>query len=105
MTTDFKHTEVVHGKLILQLYVSGMSPKSMEAIENIERICKTHLDGAFDLEIIDIYKNPEIAMNQQIVFSPSLIKLLPLPKKTMIGTFSDAKKVILGLGIKVVNDK
>jgi circadian clock protein KaiB len=87
------------GKLVLQLYVSGMSPKSMEAIENINRLCAEYLENAFDLEIIDLYKHPEIAAEQQIVFSPSLIKRLPLPKKTLVGTFSDSEKVIKGLGI------
>ena len=90
---------IVEDKLILQLYVSGMSPKSMEAIENIKRLCDEHLKDAFELEIIDIYKNPEVATQQQIVFSPSLIKNLPLPKKTLIGNFSDTEKVIKALGI------
>ena len=89
------------GKLVLQLFVSGMSPKSMEAIDNIKRLCDTHLEGAFDLEIIDLYKNPDAANINQIVFSPSLIKQLPLPKKTLIGNFSDTSKVIKGLGIRV----
>jgi circadian clock protein KaiB len=86
-------------KLILQLYVSGMSPKSMEAIENIKRLCDEHLKDAFELEIIDIYKNPEIAAEQHIVFSPSLIKLEPMPKKTLIGNLSDTEKVVKALGI------
>jgi len=92
---------VIEGKLVLQLYVSGMSPRSMDAIENIRRICDEHLQGVFDLEIIDLYKNPEVASEQQIVFSPSLIRQLPLPKKTLIGTFSDTEKVIKGLGIRI----
>lgn len=90
---------VTTDKLILQLYVSGMSPKSMEAIENIKRLCDEHLDEAFELEIVDIYKNPETAAEQHIIFSPSLIKRLPLPKKTLIGTLADTEKVILALGI------
>ena len=61
----------------------------------------THLEGAFDLEIIDLYKNPEAASLNQIVFSPSLIKQLPLPKKTIIGNYSDTNKVIKGLGIRL----
>ncbi len=89
------------GKLILQLFVSGMSPKSMDAIENIRHLCDTYLEGAFDLEIIDLYKNPEAANINQVVFSPSLIKQLPPPKKTLIGDFSDTTKVIKGLGIIV----
>jgi circadian clock protein KaiB len=92
---------ISEGKLILQLYVSGMSPKSMEAIENIRKLCDEHLKDAFELEIIDIYKNPEIAAEQHIVFSPSLIKQLPLPKKTLIGTLSDTEKVVKALGISV----
>jgi circadian clock protein KaiB len=92
--------ELIAGeKLILRLYVSGMSPKSMEAIENIKHLCEEHLKDAFELEIIDIYKNPELAVEQHIVFSPSLIKHLPLPKRTLIGTLSDTEKVIKALGI------
>src|SRR4051794_30990353 len=90
---------IVEDKVVLQLYVSGMSPKSMEAIENIKRLCDEHLKDAFELEIIDIYKNPEVATQQQIVFSPSLIKNLPLPRKTLVGNFSDTEKVIKALGI------
>lgn len=86
-------------KIVLQLYVSGMSPKSMEAIENIRKICNEHLSDAFELEIIDIYKNPELAAEQHIVFSPSLIKSLPLPRKILIGNLSDTEKVVRGLGI------
>jgi circadian clock protein KaiB len=99
MGNNKKPEPVKDGKLVLQLYVSGMSPKSMEAIENINRLCAEYLEDSFDLEIIDLYKHPELAAEQQIVFSPSLIKRLPLPKKTLVGTFSDKEKVIKGLGI------
>ena len=90
---------IIEGKLVLQLYVSGMSPKSLEAIQNIKRLCDEYLNNAFELEIIDIYKNPELASEQSIVFSPSLIKQLPLPKKVLIGTLKDTEKVIKALGI------
>ena len=92
---------IADDKLVLQLYVSGMSPKSMEAIGNIKKICSGLVEDSFKLEIIDLYKHPELASEQQIVFSPSLIKRLPLPKKTLIGTFSDTEKVIRGLGIPI----
>ena len=92
---------VVEEKLVLKLYVSGMSPKSAAAIENITRLCEENLQGAFELEIIDLYKNPEAASEQQIIFSPSLIKQLPLPKKVLIGTFADKEKVIKGLGLRI----
>ena len=90
---------IAEGKLSLHLYVSGMSQKSMEAIENIKRLCDEHLKNNVELEIIDIYKNPEIAAEQHIVFSPSLIKKLPEPKKILIGTLADSEKVIKALGI------
>jgi circadian clock protein KaiB len=90
---------IIEGKLVLKLYVSGMSRKSMEAIENIKQLCDEHLKGFYELEIIDIYKNPKIAEAQHIVFSPSLFKTLPLPKKTLVGTLSDTKKVLSALGI------
>ena len=88
-------------KLVLQLYVSGMSPRSMEAIENLNKICSAFLEESFQLEIIDLYKHPEVASEQQIIFSPSLVKRQPLPKKTLVGTFSDSDKVIRGLGITI----
>ena len=99
MSKKAKPQFITENKLVLQLYVSGMSPKSMEAIENIKRLCDEHLRDAFELEIIDIYKNPEAAMAQHIVFSPSLIKKFPEPKKILIGTMADSEKVIKALGI------
>jgi circadian clock protein KaiB len=90
---------IIEGKLVLQLYVSGMSPKSLDAIQNLKKLCDTYLKEAFELEIIDIYKNPELATEQSIVFSPSLIKQLPLPKKVLIGTLKDTEKVVKALGI------
>lgn len=92
---------VIEGKLVLKLYVSGMSRKSMEAIENIKGLCEEYLKGYYELEIIDIYKNPKLASEQQIVFSPSLLKKLPLPKKTLVGTLSDTKQVMKALGITI----
>jgi circadian clock protein KaiB len=94
-----KGKEIIEGKLVLKLYVSGMSSKSMKAIENIKLLCDEHLKGCFELEIIDIYKNPKLASEQHIVFSPSLIKKFPLPQKTLVGTLSDTKKVLKSLGI------
>ena len=87
------------GKLVLQLYVSGMSLKSMEAIKNIRQLCDTYFKSAYELEITDIYKHPEMAAEHQIIFSPSLVKKLPAPKKILIGNLANAEKVIKALGI------
>lgn len=78
-----------------------MTENSMLAVENIRGICDEYLAGNFELEIIDLYKDPTIAEEQKIVFSPSLIKILPLPRKMLIGRFSDKEKVIRGLGITI----
>lgn len=94
---------ITENKLILQLYVSGMSPKSMQAIENIKHFCDEYLENDFELDIIDIYKNPEAAIKEHIVFSPSLVKQSPLPKKILIGVLSDTEKVIKTLGINSKN--
>lgn len=67
MKKNQTHYPAPGNKLMLQLYVSGMSPRSMEAIENIKRLCNKYLKNAFELEIIDIYKNPELASEQSIV--------------------------------------
>lgn len=99
MGNKAKYERALKEKIILRLYITGMSEKSIRAIQNITQVCEQYLTGRFDLEIIDIYKNPSVAEEQKIVFSPSLIRQLPLPKKTFIGDLSDTKKVILGLGI------
>jgi circadian clock protein KaiB len=87
------------GKIILQLYIAGMSENSALAIQNITRLCDRYPKDQVDLEIIDIYKNPSVAEEQKIVFSPSLIRQFPLPRKILIGDLSDTKKVMVGLGI------
>ncbi|HEY4064536.1 MAG TPA: circadian clock KaiB family protein [Puia sp.] len=91
----------IPGRLVLQLFVSGMSANSMQAIGNIQRICAGYAKDQVDLEIIDIYKNPSLAKEQQIIFTPSLVRLLPLPKRTFIGNLSDTKKLVTGLGIHI----
>jgi circadian clock protein KaiB len=96
-----KIEHVVGEKFILQLYITGMSENSMRAIENITLFCKQYLKGRFDLQIIDIYKDPSIAKELEIVFSPSLIRQFPLPKRTMVGDLSDTKRVALGLGMTI----
>jgi circadian clock protein KaiB len=99
MKNKSKFEYVNDGKIFLQLYITGMSENSVRAIKNITQLCDQYLHDRVDLKIIDIYKNPSVAEEQEIIFSPSLIRQLPLPKMTFIGDLSDAKKVIVGLGI------
>ena len=99
MENNSKPGVVVKEKIILQLYITGMSENSVRAIQNITQFCDGYPKGRFELEIIDIYKNPSVAEEQKIVFSPSLIRKLPLPKRILIGDLSDTKKVYHGLGL------
>jgi len=72
----------------------------MHAIENIRRICKQHLQGRYDLEVIDIYQYPKLAKGEQIIALPTLIKKLPLPLRRLVGDLSDTENVLFGLDLK-----
>lgn len=87
------------GKYILRLYVAGMGPKSVQAIDNIKRICEEYLPGRYQLEIVDIYQYPIFAKDGQIVAAPTLIKELPPPLRKLIGSMSDTERVLLGMDL------
>ena len=90
-----------HAEYVLRLYISGSTSKSALAIENIKRICEQHLKNRYDLEVIDIYQQPSLAREEQIVAVPTLIKRLPPPLQRLIGDMSDLKKVLFGLDLKI----
>lgn len=85
---------------VLRLYVTGTTPKSTLAIQNIRRICEEHLKGRYDLEVIDIYQHPVLARHEQIFAAPTLVKELPPPLRKLIGTMADEERVLLGLDLK-----
>lgn len=93
------------GTYVLRLYVAGMGPKSLQAINNIRGICEEYLPGKCQLEVIDIYQNPILAKDGQIVAAPTLIKELPLPLKKIIGSMADTERVLVGLDLKIKADK
>ena len=86
-------------KYVLCLYVSGSTSKSALAVENIKRICEQHLKNRYDLEVIDIYQQPNLARDEQIVAVPTLIKRFPPPVRRLIGDLSNLKKVLFGLDL------
>ncbi len=85
---------------VLRLYITGNTPQSMRAILNLKQICEEHLKNRYDLEIIDIYKRPELAKGEQIIAAPTLIKSLPHPLRKLIGDLSNEEKVLLGLDLR-----
>jgi circadian clock protein KaiB len=84
----------------LRLYVTGQTLRSLKAIENIRRICDEHLQGRYDLEVIDIYQQPILAKRDQIIAAPTLIKRLPVPLRRLIGDMSDTGRVLMGLDLR-----
>ena len=87
-------------KYELRLFVTGASPNSVKAVENIKTICEKYLQGNYELEVIDIYKQPLEAQAQQLIALPLLLKMRPLPAKRLVGDMSDLEKVLQRLGIE-----
>ncbi len=91
-------------RCLLRLYVSGMTPRSLRAIGNLQKLCGKFLPGRHDLEIIDIYQQPAVTKHAQIVAVPTLIKELPPPLRRVIGDLSDRGRILLLLGVKPGED-
>lgn len=87
-------------RYVLRLYVTGMTPRSIRALENVRIICEEHLRGQYELEVIDIYQQPALAKGEQIIAAPTLIKKLPLPLRRVVGDMSSTERVLLGLDIR-----
>ena len=85
---------------VLRLYVSGMTPKSLRAVANVKKICEEELSGRYVLEVVDIYQQPELAKQAEIVATPTLIKKLPLPLRRLVGNMANKEKVLVGLDLR-----
>jgi circadian clock protein KaiB len=84
----------------LRLYVAGQSPKSLRAFANLMRICEEHLDARYDVEIVDLLKNPQLAAGDEVVAIPTLVRRLPAPMRKIIGDLSDSDRVLVGLQLR-----
>ena len=87
-------------KYVLRLYVSGSTGKSTQAVENIKRVCEEYLKNRYDLQVIDLYQQPQLARGEQIVAVPTLVKRFPLPLRRLIGDMSNQEKVLWGLDLR-----
>ena len=88
-------------KYLLRLYITGHTPRSLRSVENLRKLCERYLKGRYDLEVIDIYQQPALAKEGQIIAAPTVIKTLPLPLRRLVGDFSDTSRVVLGLDLKL----
>ena len=84
----------------LRLFITGSTPRSTRAIENMRRICNENLQGRYDLEVVDVYQNPGATRELQIVATPTLVKILPEPLRRIIGDLSDEERVLAGLNLQ-----
>jgi circadian clock protein KaiB len=99
-TAEPAAAEVQPESFLLRLYVTGVTPRSVNAIANIKRICEEHLAGRYQLEVIDLYQQPQLAKGEQIVAAPTVIKQLPLPLRRIIGDMSNTERVLVGLDLR-----
>jgi circadian clock protein KaiB len=89
----------LHERYILRLYVAGMTSRSARAVENVRTFCEKHLEGRYDLQVIDVYQQPALAKSEQLIAAPTLIKKLPLPLRRLIGDMSNEGRILVGLDI------
>ena len=100
-SNDFqRHVEEAEkNRYVLRLYVTGLTPRSTEAISRIKEVCEERLHGRYELEVIDLYQNPASAGEEQILATPTLIKKLPLPLRRLVGDLSDKERVLRALDL------
>ena len=84
----------------LRLYVAGTSPRSVTAFANLKRLCETHLQGRYSIEVIDLLQHPQLAAGDQIVAIPTLIRKLPEPLRKIVGDLSNTDRTLVGLQIR-----
>lgn len=87
------------GKHVLRLFITGSTPRSTRAVENLRRVLESELPDSYDLEVVDVYDNPQAAAEHQILAAPTLIKLLPAPVRRIIGDLSDTERVLRSLDL------
>ena len=84
----------------LRLYIAGQTPKSLAAFSNLKAICEEHLKGEYQIEVIDLVKNPQLARGDQILAIPTLVRNLPTPIRRIIGDLSNTERVLVGLDLR-----
>ena len=92
-------------RYVLRLYVAGNTKKSANAILNLRKVCEEHLQGRYQLEVIDIYQQPSEARSDDIIATPTLVKRLPLPIRRIIGDLTELERILVGLNLIQVDDQ
>lgn len=87
---------------MLRLYVAGQTPKSLTAFANLKRLCEQHLENQYEIEVIDLVQQPQLAASDQIVALPTLVRRLPAPIKRIVGDLSNMDRVLVGMDVTTV---
>ena len=87
----------------LRLYVAGQTPKSLAAFSNLKKICESHLNGRYSIEVIDLVQQPQLSRGDQILAIPTLVRKLPQPVRKIIGDLSDTNRVLVGLDLRAAD--
>lgn len=91
-------------KYLLKLYITGQTPRSQRAIDNLRRICEGELGGQFEMVVIDVLERPQLAEDEKILATPTVVKELPAPIRRIIGDLSDTERVLLGLDLRACHE-
>ena len=97
--SEIQSTQAKSDTFILRLYVAGQTPKSMTAFANLKKICEEHLAGQYEIEVVDLLENPQLARGDQILAIPTLVRKLPEPVRKIIGDLSNTERVLIGLDL------
>ena len=84
----------------LRLYVAGPTTKSIAAFQNLEQLCREHLAGQYQIQVVDLVKTPQLAKGDQILALPALVRHLPIPIRKVVGDLSDTERVLVGLDLR-----
>lgn len=87
----------------LRLYIAGKTPKSVAALENLNRLCEEHLQGRYSIEVVDLIVHPQLAKGDEIVAIPTLVRKLPVPIRRVIGDLSNTERTLIGLQLRPAN--
>jgi circadian clock protein KaiB len=90
----------LHEMWELRLYVTGQSPNSIRAIENLRRVCEEYNPGRYQIEVVDLLENPRLAVQDQILAVPTVVRKLPMPIKKILGDLSDIDRLLVGLQVR-----
>jgi circadian clock protein KaiB len=98
--TEHADPDAAGERYMLRLYVAGQTPKSIAAIANLKRVCETHVPGKYEIEVVDLLKNPALAKADQVVAIPTLVRRLPPPLRRVIGDLSKVDRVLVALDVQ-----